>query len=253
LIIDDQAANDAHALKWFETFAQRLNTNLDACGYSLCPGQIMARNPSYRKTLSQWREQISIICERPNERAARWSSIMFDFDTQRGDPALTHSLREHLNTVLGDSSRLLHFMVDDDARGRAPLNWFNRLIATGQRDGEDTVDIKRNGLRMVANAARIHALGQGISNCNTGERIRGLSRAGIVSGDFERTIIDAFDELQGILLTHQLRQQSAGQIPDKQVAPKDLSDIERDALRISMRAVKRFQELLQDRFGGAQL
>jgi len=252
LIIDNQAANDPRALEWFETLAQRLNVNLDACGYVLCPGQIMARNASYRKTLSQWQEQISTICARPNERAARWSSIMFDFDTQRGDPKLTRSLRSHVNSVLSGDPRLLHFMVGDDAHGRAPLNWFNRLIATGQRDGEDTVDIKRNGLRMIANAARILALEQGISNCTTGERIRALSQAGIISDEFKRTITDAFDELLGILLTHQLRQRRAGQAPDKQVAPKDLSDIERGALRVSMRAVKRFQELVQNRFGGAQ-
>ena len=253
MILDDGVEGDAGAGGWFERFAGRLNVNLDACGYVLCPGDIMARNPMYRKSLAAWKAQIARLCRRPTEKAARWSSIVFDFDTQYGDAALTRQIRRHVNRELGEHPRLLNLMVDDDARGRAPLNWFNQLVATGERGGRDTVDVKRNGLRMVANAARILALKHGVTAGNTSERISALARAGVMGRDLEATVLDAYDELLAILLSHQIRQRRAGQVPDKAVAPDDLMPRERESLRISMRAVKRFQEFLQDEVGGERL
>jgi CBS domain-containing protein len=253
LILDDTIRGNLDADQWFERFADRLNVNLDACGYILCPGDIMARNPMFRKSLSEWKTQITRMCEHPNEKAARWSSIAFDFDTQYGDASLTRRFREHVNAELAQRPRLLNFMVDDDAQGRAPINWFNQLVATGERDGHDTVDVKRNGLRMVANAARILALRNGIFACNTSERISALTRNALISRDMEATVLDAYDELLAILLSHQIRQRRAGLVPDKQVAPDDLTAPERESLRIGMRAVKRFQEFLQDSVGGVRL
>jgi len=250
LILDDRVAGDARAAAWFETFAGRLNAALEACGYALCPGDIMARNRTFRKTLSQWKEQVTYMSERPSEKAARWSNIMFDFDTQHGEDSLTRRLREHVLAALAQRPRLLHYMVDDDARGRAALGWFGRLVATGERDGKSIVDVKRNGLRMVVNAARILSLHEGIGACNTSDRIDALARAGALGAAFRDTLLDAYDELLGILLSHQIRQRREGREPDKQVAPEDLTELERESLRVSLRAVRRFQERLQDQVGG---
>jgi CBS domain-containing protein len=235
---------------WFESFSDRLNVNLDKSGYILCPGDIMARNPMYRKTLASWRDQITHIARGPSQKAARWSNVFFDFDTLYGDDALTHSLRAHVNDQLEENLGLLKYMVEDDAEGRAPISWFNRLIATGEKDGKETVDVKRNGLRMVANAARILALRSGISQCNTSERMESLIRHGVLSADFGATVSSAYDELLDMLLSHQLGQKQAGIPLDKEVAPEDLTPPAREALRVSMRAVKRFQEKLQDEIIG---
>ena len=135
------------------------------------------------------------------------------------------------------------------ALGRAPINWFNRLIATGEKDGYEVVDVKRNGLRIVANGARILALGAGLHATNTGDRFRDLARIGVVSHDFAATVLDAYDELLAILLAHQIRQRRDGLTPDKQVAPEALPAPAREALRIAMRAVKRLQEKVQDEVG----
>ena len=185
----------------------------------------------------------------PTDKAARFSNIVFDFQTQYGDDTLTRTLREHLHDELRAKPLLLQFMVEDDAQGRAPLGLFNRLVATGERQGKDTVDVKRNGLRIVANAARILGLRARVTSSNTSERITALMRHGVLSPDFAATVIAAYDELLDILLAHQVNQRLRGEVPDKDVAPEDLMPPARDALRVAMRAVKRFQEHLQDEVG----
>jgi len=141
-------------------------------------------------------------------------------------------------------------MMEDDAQGRAPINWFNRLVTVDRPDGAEVVDVKRNGMRIVANAARILALNNGIVACNTSDRIDALVRKGALSEDFGATVSAAYDELLDILLMHQLDQRRQGVPLDKEVSPHDLPAPAREALRIAMRAVKRFQEHLQGEFGG---
>ena len=250
-ILADHAGAGAKEIDaWFEHFGDRLNVNLDRVGYILCPGDIMARNPMYRKSLSAWKAQITRMTRRPNEKVARWSNIVFDFNAQYGDEALAHELRAHLNDQLEGNAGLLKFMMEDDAQGRAPINWFNQLVTTDRPDGMEIVDVKRNGMRIVANDARILALKSGIGVCNTTDRLDALVRAGVLSDDFGATVSAAYDELLDILLMHQLQQRSSGTPLDKEVAPQDLTAPAREALRVSMRAVKRFQERLQNDIGG---
>ena len=253
-ILADHAGAGAKEIDaWFEHFGDRLNVNLDRVGYILCPGDIMARNPMYRKSLSAWKAQITRMTRRPNEKAARWSNIVFDFNAQYGDEALARELRAHLNEQLKGNAGLLKFMMEDDAQGRAPINWFNQLVTTDRPDGMEVVDVKRNGMRIVANDARILALKSGIGVCNTTDRLDALVRKGVLSDDFGATVSAAYDELLDILLMHQLEQRRSGTPLDKEVAPQDLTAPAREALRVSMRAVKRFQERLKDEFGGGYL
>ena len=251
-ILADHPGAEAKTIDdWFAQFGDRLNVNLDRVGYILCPGDIMARNPMYRKSLSEWKAQITRMTQRPNEKVARWSNIVFDFNAQYGDDALAHELRNHLNDQLHSNAGLLKFMTEDDAHGRAPINWFNQLVTTDRPDGMEVVDVKRNGMRIVANDARILALKSGISVCNTTDRIDALVRKGVLSEDFGATVSAAYDELLDILLMHQLAQRRSNTPLDKEVAPQDLPAPAREALRVSMRAVKRFQERIQSEFGGA--
>jgi CBS domain-containing protein len=253
-ILADHPGTEAKEIDaWFEHFGDRLNVNLDRVGYILCPGDIMARNPMYRKSLSAWKAQITRMTRRPNEKVARWSNIVFDFNAQFGDEALAHELRAHLNEQLQDNVGLLKFMMEDDAQGRAPINWFNQLVTTDRPDGMEVVDVKRNGMRIVANDARILALKSGIDVCNTTDRLDALVREGVLSDDFGATVSAAYDELLDILLMHQLEQRRSGTPLDKEVAPQDLTAPAREALRVSMRAVKRFQERLQNELGGGYL
>ncbi len=248
ILADEAQEAGPAALQWFERFCDVLNTYLDRVGYPLCPGNIMARNPMFRKTLSGWKEQITYMTAHPNQKAARWSNIVFDFETLYGDDRLTGVLRKHVHTELQVRPKLLEFMVKDDAEGRPPLGLFNRLISAGDNEHKGRIDIKRNGLRIIADAARIFALSAGVSSCNTSERLVALMRLGILSAELADSARAAYEELLDLLLDHQLDQWGASREPDRLIDPERLVPRQRESLREAMRAVKRFQELLQAQF-----
>ncbi len=246
LIIDDGADEDA--LAWFGEFAEALNPALDRVGYTLCPGDIMANNPDFRRTLASWRERITALVEHPGERGARWSSIVFDFATQYGDDNLTAALRAHLGREIRRRRGLLKMMVRDDAEGRPAVGLFNRLVTT-THDGQEAIDIKRNGLRIIVDAARIFALQHGVSRIGTSDRLEALARLGVFDRDFIDGVRMAFDELQDLLLSHQLEQISRDEAPDKFLRLGRLSGPDRERLRVSLRTAKRLQDRLQDTYG----
>ena len=250
LIIDDNPGelNDKEK-HWFESFAEQLNINLDKAGYILCPGDIMARNPMFHKTLSQWRQQISHMVRQPNNKSARWGNIVFDFTTLYGDDFLTRKLREHLLKELQGNHNLLGYMVEDDAEGRPPLGFFNQLLTMEDEAHKGKIDIKRNGLRLIADAARIYALHAGLTETNTRERLKALVHLGILNRDLVESILAAFDELLHLLIAHQIEQVEQGEVPDKFITPDLLPWQTRSVLRVSMRAIKRLQDQLQGQFG----
>lgn len=249
ILADVPEASTEQAAAWFRRFCNELNENLATVGYELCKGDIMARNPAFHKTLEEWRRQISFMTERPGKKAARWSNIVFDFDTLYGDDNLTAALRTHLHEALKERSKLLTFMVEDDAEGRPPIGWFNRLIATDESEAGPTVDIKRNGLRIIADAARIFALYSGVQNRNTHDRLTALVRLGVLDADLVDSAVTAYNQLHELLVAHQIAQARRGEMPDKKIHLDRLSPPAKESLRESMVAVKRFQERLQGQFG----
>lgn len=252
LIIDDRNHEpDKNTLDWFEQFAEQLNPALDRAGYILCPGDIMARNPMFRKTLSQWQQQFTHLLNKPNLKGAVWSNIVFDFETLYGDDSLTYALRQHLLAGLQNNRGLLDYMVEHDAEGKPAIGLFNRLITTDEGAQGGSIDVKRNGLRIIADAARVYALANDISQCNTLDRLKSLVHRGMLSADLVDAVSFAYEELLDMTLLNQITQRRQQQPLDKRVYPHQLTEQQRSMLRMAMRAIKRLQDKLQGQFGHA--
>ena len=265
ILADTPQTDTSEVRSWFMDCCNRINQRLDEIGYEWCPGDIMARNPDFHKSLSEWKRHISRIAEVPSEKAARWSSIFFDFETLYGDDHLTATLRSHVLKELKDKPRLLRLMVEDDAEGRPPLGLFNRLLTTsdtpdkgkkgkkskGKSKGK--VDLKRNGTRILADAARIYALSEGIDATNTTDRLHALSHCGRLSVDLVESTLEAHDQLLDLLLDHQLDQLKRDEPLDKLIDPSAVPHLELDYLRMSLRVIKHLQAHMQSEFGVTML
>ncbi len=250
LILDDprEGEDGTDRQAWFGAFAERLNEALHRVGYVLCPGDIMARNPLYRKTLGRWQAQIDHILDHPTPKAARWCNVVLDFQTLYGEDRLTTALRRHLLAGLGERPRLLRLMTEDDAEGRPAIGLFNQLITTVKDDQGARIDLKRNGLRILADAARILALGNGIAATATRDRLTALVRIGKLSEEFSASAREAHETLLDLLLSHQIDLARNGRPLDKRVDPAALGEQDRARLRVAMRAVKRLQDYLRHEY-----
>nr|VFK14255.1 MAG: cyclic nucleotide-binding protein [Candidatus Kentron sp. LPFa] len=248
IILADEVTRDASARKWFANFTDSLNRRMADVGYALCPGEIMARNPAWRKGLSDWRRQFDHIIHYPTPKAARWSTIALDFKFLYGDETLLSGLRQEIVEKLRENPRLLRMMVEDDAEGRPPLGLFDRLITTTVDGKKHRIDLKRGALRIVADAARVYAWREGIDANNTVDRFRGLSQQGVLGREFVKTILAAYEALLDLYLEQRVQEAIAGKMESKLLDYDLLNPHEQELLRISLRAVKRLQERLQGDF-----
>jgi len=252
LILAGESADEA-SRGWFVAFCERVNRRLDEVGYEWCRGDIMARNPDYHKSLARWIDHLDRITEIPTEKAARWATIFFDFETLYGDDSLCVALRTHLLQRLRTRPRLLRLMVEDDATGGPALGLFNRLVTASDRERRGKIDLKRNGTRILADAARIYALSEGIEATNSGDRLRALGRQGRLESAFVESLLAAQDELLDLALNHQIRQHRDGKALDKLLRPEELTPLEEESLRVAMRILKRLQGRMQGEFGTVML
>ncbi len=224
---------------WFRPVASAFNAGLDAAGFPLCPGGIMAMNPLWRKTLPQWQRQFAYWAQRRVGAALLSSDIAFDFRAVAGDPAPADALRAHLGRVLAASPALLAAMAGQNQALTVGLTLWGGFTDDEPGPGTRT-DFKLHGLMPLVAAARLMALRDGIAATGTVDRLAALAHHGTLSAREAAHLTDAFDLLLDTVLAQQLADHEAGAEPGNLVDTTALPKPQRVALRDALKAVRSF-------------
>ncbi len=255
LIIGDPSKNVSRKnLNWFKEFARHLHRRKQEIGYASCLHDHLADNSIPIWTFEQWQAQLSQITSTPAKVAVSWLRSILDSDTLYGDRDLSEVMYGQVLAELREKPQLLKMMVDDNADWRPALGFFNQLIpmgffnTKGGAKAKGKIDIKSNGLHILADIARIYALKAGIRHHNTLERLMGLVSQGELSSEYANSVRAAYEALLDMLLSHQIHQAERGKRVDRLIKPDKLSAIDHEILRMSMRVIKGFQEKLQTDF-----
>jgi CBS domain-containing protein len=225
-------------------FAAAVNAALDACGYPLCKGGVMARNPQCCLTLRQWQQRFMQWMEHGAPEDLLNASIYFDFRALAGADSLANSLREHVTEVARSLPRFHKQLALNALSHAPPLTWVGNLDTTVV-DGRDTLDLKLQGTAIFVDAARVYALAQGVSAANTRERLQAVGQRLGLQANEHATWIGAFEFLQML----RLRVQLGAQAQDSHNQPNridvaTLNDIDRRILKESFRAARSLQQRL---------
>jgi len=103
---------------WFINLAERMVWDLDKVRVPLCNGGVMANNPLWQKSLSQWKDQISLWSRKRDTAALRLCDIFFDYRIAWGEQRLADELRRHVTKVAHTSPMFLRQMYEDDVEHR---------------------------------------------------------------------------------------------------------------------------------------
>jgi signal-transduction protein with cAMP-binding, CBS, and nucleotidyltransferase domain len=112
---------------WFIALAERFTRTLDRVGFPLCKGGVMATNPLWRKTATQWREQVWLWGERRSPVAVLFADIFMDFAPAWGDAGAAQALRAEVGRMLERFPALLRAMAEDETRRGVALGLFGGL------------------------------------------------------------------------------------------------------------------------------
>jgi CBS domain-containing protein len=177
------------ARRAFLEFAGQVNRDLDACGFPLCKGEIMARNPKWCLAPEEWRAQFGDWIRNPLPEALLNASIFFDFRPLAGEARLAGELREAVLPQAKASPAFQRAMALNALTVRPPLGVLRDFAAEG-----GLIDLKLVGTRPFVDAARVLALARGAAETSTAARLA-------VAG--EPAAIEAFHYIQGLRLREQ--------------------------------------------------
>jgi CBS domain-containing protein len=225
-------------------FARRVNDRLDACGFPLCKGDIMASNPKWCLSLADWHHQFTQWIDHGNPEALLHASIFFDFRALTGDASLALDLRAWLNRAAQKNPRFLHQMAGNALRNRPPLGVVRDFVLSEDEAHPHTIDLKLNGATPFVDAARIFALAAGSTQTNTAKRLREAAHALHIPDSELADWNRAFHFLQLLRLRHQHGQQRAGQTPDNHLDPDTLNPLDRRILKEALRQARKVQARL---------
>ena len=238
--------------RFYTELAQRMTLGLDAVGIPLCKGNVMATNPVWRKSLSQWRTQIELWMHRQKEDTALLADIFFDFQFGAGEPSLAHDLRAFVTPRVKGNQGFLRSLYEIEAEHKVALGFFGRLAPTrtDPEDGAAVINLKLQGTLPLVEGVRLLALRQGIAAPSTLARIAALHEAGILNTDEQDYLRGAFHHIAFLLLRKQIAAFKAGLPVSNEVAPAELTQRERDILVDALKAVRDLRLRVRAEFGG---
>ena len=226
-------------------FARRVNEALAACGFPLCKGEIMASNPRWCLSVSEWKRQFAAWMAEPDGEALLHSTIFFDFRALYGSSALAQELRRWLADSARSRELFCRFMAENALHKEPPLGLLRDFAVEEHEGRADTLDLKLNGAALFVDAARILSLAAGDTHTATAERLRAVAeQRGLSLGEVDGWI-DAFHFIQAVRMAHQQAQIEAGVPPDNYLDPDSLNALDRRILKEAFRQARKLQQRLR--------
>jgi CBS domain-containing protein len=243
---DDGEAEAAR--EYFYLFAEKAIDHLVNCGYPLCPGEIMARNPKWCQPVSTWKEYFARWISTPDPEELLHVTIFFDFRPGYGKTALAQELRKFLGEQTRRQEIYLLHLARECMTVRAPLSFFKSFIVEKDGEHKNKLDLKTKGLTPFVNFARVLALKYGVRETNTLARLQVLAEEGHLSEDLWVSAREAYEMQMQLRIIHQLAQIEEGILPDNYIDPGQLTDLEKKMLKESFEVVERLHGVLRSIF-----
>lgn len=240
----DGALDDEQAQARLLPFAQVVNQLLDRCGFPLCVGDIMAGNPRWCLSESEWRSRFADWVRNTDPEALLNSVIFFDFRALAGDAALAQGLRAYLNDLVKTNARFLRQLAQEALTVKPPLGLISDFVTETDADGQAFIDLKKSGARLFVDAARVFALAAGVDETHSAARLRAAAAALKLDAAEVASAIDGFLFIQQLRLRAQLADGARDHAQANRVVPAALSEIDRRILKESLRQARKLQSRL---------
>jgi CBS domain-containing protein len=252
IILDNSYEHDKHN-EYFEKLAKFVCDGLAACGYSYCTGDIMATNPEYRKTQTQWEDCFTDWIDEPNPQALLNCSIFFDLSGVYGRVKWAEQLYAFVLRRAKKNNRFLACLARNALNRKPPLGFFKDFVMEKDGRHNNSINLKRRGTAPLADLIRIHAMAIGSQSQNSFQRLEDIIEAGILPKSKGQDLQHAMELISLVRLRHQALDIESDIEPDNNIEPENMSDFERRNLKDAFLVLSSAQNFLKYRYNGNKL
>ncbi len=241
-ILEDYPDADHDAVDpYFIELAERMTRVLDELGITLCRGFVMATNPLWRKSLSQWSRQVRGWLRISNSFAISLSDIFFDFNPVYGMHELADKLRADVTEVVRRQHLFLKEMQHTRSDLGVALGFFGRLMPDRSGPHHGKLNLKHHGLLPLVSSIRLLALREGIPDTGTLARINALHAHGVLTANEQDYLIGGFHHLTKLMLRQQINDFKADRKVSAYILVRALTGRDKDMLKNTFRAIERLR------------
>ncbi len=246
LVFDDvEDENYDNTKKYFLELAEKVTKTLNKIGFEYCPAEMMASNPMWCKSLSDWNNQFNSWINTPGEKGILMCSIFFDYDLAFGDEKLLDSMTENIFKQLNNNQLFYAYLGTDALRNPPPLGFFRQFLVENDGEHKDAFDIKGRALMPLIDAARLLALSLGIRGIqNTYNRFKKLAEMEPQNAELFENCAEAFSLLSRFRTEEGLLNNSSG----KYLNLNELSKTDKVKLKYAFQPIHEVQEAIKSRF-----
>ncbi|WP_456480427.1 DUF294 nucleotidyltransferase-like domain-containing protein [Nautilia sp.] len=218
----------------FKQFSEHLKT----LGFPECPGKVMVNNPFWSKPLKEFKKDIFEWTNTPTQENMMNLAILLDANAVWGDEKYLNELKKYLFEHISDNVTLLGSFASFVDQFELPI---------GILGLKEKVDMKKIRF-IIVHATRAFALEHKIQKTSTVERIKELNNIGIIDRQFATELIESFDVILTLTLKSKLEQINNKQAATNILNIKNLSKIEKDMLKDSVKVIAEFKKLTKHHF-----
>ena len=231
--------------EYFLEFSNLVTKKLNYIGYEYCPAEMMASNPQWCLSLSEWKKATSHWIINPGTDEVLLSSIFFDYNAVYGDTSLATRLSDHIFYTVQKYPIFFVHLAKGALQNPSPTGFFRQFLVEQDGAHKDSFDVKNRALRPLTDAARVLILSHHIKSINnTSERFEKLAEL----EPNNREIYLACSYAPKALLKFRTKQGIAHNDSGRYINLDTLSKEEKIKLKRTFKTIKEIQELVTLRF-----
>ncbi|GGD23926.1 DUF294 nucleotidyltransferase-like domain-containing protein [Flavobacterium orientale] len=246
LVFEDvEEENYDDVKKYFLELADKVTKTLNKIGYEFCPAEMMANNPMWCKSITDWNKQFNAWINTPGEKGILMCSIFFDYDFIYGDAALVESITENISKQVDNNQLFFAYLGTDALKNPPPLGFFRQFLVENDGEHKDSFDLKSRALMPLIDAARLLTLSQNcIGITNTYQRFKKMAELEPQNAHVFEECAEAFSVLLKFRTEEGLQHSSGGRYLNLNY----LSKSDKVKLKNTFSPIQDIQDAIKSRF-----
>jgi CBS domain-containing protein len=231
----------------YTPYMQKLNQTLIDFGFPKCDGDIMVSNPYWCKNQNEYKKEIERWMESAHGDDFMHMAIFFDSICVAGNESLLSELKKIIFDKVEHKDVFMANFAKASLIFDTPIGMFSNLI-TDKNEHKNELNIKKGGIFPIVQGVRAYSLRYKVEETDTISRIQALAKKTIFEERFAGELIEAFDTLRNLRLKNGLDKLERGLPADNYIKPADLSKLEIDLLKDSLKIVNSFKKSINHHF-----
>jgi len=230
---------------YFLQLSRYVTKTLNKVGFEYCEADMMASNPEWCKSISEWKIQFKDWILKPDEKAILLSSIFFDFNCVYGNKKMVSKLTDAIFETLEETALFFRFLGSDAIKSPSPLGFFRQFLVEQNGEQKELFNIKSRAIMPLVDAARLLILSKQIKGVNnTYDRFEKLAQLEPQNKELYESCSYAFKALSKFKTKQGLLHNDSGKLIDLETLTKE----EKLKLRRCFKPIHEIQEILQARY-----